>query len=421
MKQTRKTVLIAGFIGNVVEWYDFALYGFFASLFSTIFFPEENGVANLLAVYGIFAAGFVMRPIGAVFFGWLGDRIGRSRTMIVSVALMVIPTAVLGLLPTYQQIGVIAPIALVVLRLFQGLSVGGEFSTSVVYLVETASKKKRGRSGSLANLGSITGTAVGSLAAMASLNLLPDEQAHAWGWRIPYFFGAVIGLVGLWLRRHLPRSPEFEKQEARRENEEPLRKIFLETLPKTVQAAVFAGGYGVAFYLAGVYYPNWISTHTEIGLDKAMVVNSISLLACLPFVYLMGWWSDVISRRYLMMGALAASGVAAVVAFQPSLQTGVWSIAISQFSLLLTLSVMLGSAPALLALLFPVRIRNTGYSISYALGMGIVGGSTPMIATWLIEKTSIASSPAYLLTACVLLAVVAVWKMRLVDERASSR
>lgn len=183
---SRRTVLTAGLVGNMVEWYDFALYGFFASTFSAIFFPEGDDTAHLIAVYGIFAAGFVMRPVGSVLFGWLGDVAGRSRTMMISVALMALPTFALAFLPSHEAIGIWAAVGLVVIRLLQGLSVGGEFSTSVVYLVETARRDQRGLWGSMANMGSVAGTALGSLAAMAVLNLLPEAAAERWGWRVPY-------------------------------------------------------------------------------------------------------------------------------------------------------------------------------------------------------------------------------------------
>ncbi|WP_397543432.1 MFS transporter [Roseovarius salis] len=219
-ERQRRTVLTAGFAGNVVEWYDFALYGFMASVFSRIFFPEGNELANLIAVYGIFAAGFVMRPLGSVVFGWLGDKVGRSRTMMISVALMAIPTFCLGLLPDYQAIGLAAPVMLVFLRLIQGLSVGGEFSTSVVYLVETAPDDRRGLSGSMANLGSVAGTAFGSLMAMGVLNLMPETDVDSWGWRIPYLLGGVIGIAAFGCGggcRNPPRSS------ARKPNASPTR------------------------------------------------------------------------------------------------------------------------------------------------------------------------------------------------------
>ena len=413
IQKKRKNVLIAGFIGNVVEWYDFALYGFFASVFSRIFFPESSGTANLLAVYGIFAAGFVMRPIGSVVFGWMGDRWGRSRTMMVSVALMALPTMFLGLLPDYQSIGLAAPVTLVALRLIQGLSVGGEFSTSVVYLVETADEDKRGRAGSMANLGSITGIALGSLMAMAVLNLLPQDQAYDWGWRVAYFIGGIIGVAALWLRRHLPRSPAFELQKQDQKPDTPIKETLTTVFPQTLKATIFAGGYGVLFYLATVYFPNWLANHQDIDLKVAMRLNTATLIVMLPAVYLSGWLSDrFIDRKWLVSIALLMSAFIGWGSFEISLDGSFMTVILSQFSLALRLAVLLGTAPVLFTTLFPARNRNTGYSISYAIGMGIIGGATPMTATWLIDITGHEASPGYLLAGVTFIATLAVLSMR---------
>ncbi len=404
-QRNRRTVLVAGFIGNVVEWYDFALYGFFASVFSTIFFPPGDGAANLIAVYGIFAAGFVMRPLGSVFFGWLGDRFGRSRTMLISVALMAVPTFVLGCLPVYDQIGLAAPIALVVLRLVQGLSVGGEFSTSVVYLVETAAVERRGLSGSAANMGAVAGTAFGSLMAMAMLNLLPDQAMQAWGWRIPYFLGGAIGVAALWLRRSLPRSPAFEAQEAHRSRNAPIMETLTRTTAQTLQATLFAAGYGVFYYITMVYYPNWVADHGTLSLEAAMRMNTAALVAMLPVVPLAGLLGDTLMpRKWLVAVTMLATAALAWPALAMARDGGLWTVGAIQLALALLLALLLGGAPALFAQIFPARNRNTGYSISYALGMGIAGGATPMFATWLIEQTGMAMAPAALLGVAALIA-----------------
>lgn len=172
--------IMGGFIGNVVEWYDFALYGYLAGVIAPIFFPSHDPFAGLIATYGIFAAGFVMRPIGAAAFGWFGDRYGRAKTMQISVAMMAVPTLCLGLLPSYEQSGVLAPVLLVLVRLVQGLSVGGEFSSSATYLVESAPENKRGLIGSWANIGSMSGSLLGVGAAALVTNLFDPQMLHDW-------------------------------------------------------------------------------------------------------------------------------------------------------------------------------------------------------------------------------------------------
>ena len=198
--------IMAGFIGNVVEWYDFALYGYLAGVIAPVFFPSGNPTAGLIATYGIFAAGFVMRPLGAAVFGWFGDRFGRARTMQISVALMALPTLLLGLLPSYAQVGMLAPVLLVLVRLLQGLSVGGEFSSSATYLVETAPEARRGLTGSWANIGSMTGSLLGVGAAALVTGIATAEALSDWAWRLPFLGGAILGLAGILTRRNLHDS-----------------------------------------------------------------------------------------------------------------------------------------------------------------------------------------------------------------------
>ena len=198
---------MAGVVGNVIEWYDFALYGYLAAIIGRLFFPAEDATASLLASYGVFAAGFLMRPIGAIFFGWLGDTIGRGRTMLISVAMMAFPTIALGLLPDYATIGLAAPILLIVIRLIQGLSVGGEFSSSVTYMVETAAKHRRGQAGSWANVGSMSGMLLGSAAAALVTTTFSDVFLESCGWRLPFLFGGVLGLIAIALRRDTDFAP----------------------------------------------------------------------------------------------------------------------------------------------------------------------------------------------------------------------
>ncbi|WP_163144066.1 MFS transporter, partial [Arhodomonas sp. KWT] len=197
----RHTALLAGFIGNVVEWYDFALYGYMAGILAGLFFPGDNPTASLIATYGVFAAGFIMRPLGSGVFGWLGDTIGRSRTMLVSVMMMALPTLLLGCLPTFETIGLWAPVLLVLVRIVQGLSVGGEFSSSVTYLVETADPGRRGFAGSWANTGSMFGMLLGAGVAALVTTVLAHETVLAWGWRLPFLFGGVLGTAAIVLRR----------------------------------------------------------------------------------------------------------------------------------------------------------------------------------------------------------------------------
>jgi MHS family proline/betaine transporter-like MFS transporter len=408
--------LLAGFIGNVVEWYDFALYGYMASFLSKLFFPDKDHLASLLATYGVFAAGFIMRPLGSAVFGWLGDTIGRSRTMLISVMLMALPTVALGLLPTYATAGVWAPVLLIIVRLAQGLSVGGEFSSSVTYLVETADPGERGYAGSWANMGSMAGMLLGSGAAAAITTFMDQQTVADWAWRLPFLFGGILGTIGILLTQHLHKSRHFQKHAETRGETSPLVEAFTDNLRQTLKATLFASAYGVLFYYALVYLPNWASDQAGYGLDFAMQVNAGATALLLVLIPVFGWISDFFMRRTHLI--MAAVGLMALVSWPLFLWlhegNGVTALVCTQVLLALLLAVPLGSAPATFVEMFPARDRLSGYSVSYNIGLGVVGGSTPMIATALIKTTGNDLAPALFLA---FMAVIGVVAMALIRDR----
>lgn len=409
----RATMVLAGFVGNVVEWYDFAVYGYMAGILSTLFFPGEDSVASLIATYGVFAAGFVMRPLGSGVFGWLGDTIGRSRTMMISVSLMVLPTFLLGCLPTYQQIGIFAPILLVIIRMVQGLSVGGEFSSSVTYLVETADEKRRGISGSWANTGSIFGMLLGAGMAALVTSLLDESTVHEWGWRIPFLVGGVIGVVSILLRRHLPKSPHFKRHHAERGDTSPLLEAFTTNRRQMILAILFASAYGVLFYLPIVYLPEWLHSETGMARSQALQLNTAATAFLLLLIPLSGWLGDHLMRRTHFIAA--AMFLLALLGWPLYhwLAADSWVAAlVVQFTLIVLIAVPLGSAPAMFVELFPSRDRLSGYSVAYNLGLGVVGGTTPMLSTWLIDVSGLSTAPAIYLVAMALLALVSLLLMK---------
>ena len=411
----RKIAVIAGVIGNIMEWYDFALYGFMASAISRLFFPEGNAIAALLATYGIFAAGFVMRPLGSVVFGWLGDTVGRSRTMLISVTLMTFPTFLLGVLPTYAAIGVWAPVCLVLIRLTQGLSVGGEFSSSVTYLVETAPDGQRGLSGSWANVGSMAGMLLGSGMASLVTNVLDKAAFMGWGWRLPFLFAGILGLVSIVLRRRIPHSEHFSKHVRDRGENSPIREAFLVNTKETIQGGLFASAYGAVFYISLVYIPTWLKEYVKASasMDTAMLFNTLAVGLVVFLAPVAGWLSDVLVRRTRLLALVFVLSMAVAVPLHYwMLSGGLASMAVAQMVLGLLIAFPCGVAPAMFVELFPTRDRLSGYSIAFNFGMGIVGGSTPMVSTWLVSVTGWPLAPALYMAAWALVAVASLFWMK---------
>src|SRR3954471_19140122 len=289
-------VTAAGMIGNMLEWYDFAIYGYFAAQIGRHFFPHEDAVAQLLSTFGVFAVGYLMRPIGGVIVGHIGDTFGRRAALTFSVVAMAIPTFLIGLLPGYQTMGLLAPIGLIVLRVVQGLSVGGEYTSSMVFLVEHAPEGRRGLMGALGASGATAGILLGSAIGAAFAASMSPAALDAWGWRIPFLLGLVVGIAGYILRRYVLETAVVEKR---------ARPPILETLRDHWRAvAGFAGlsvYSAVSFYIGFVYLVSWLQTADGIPPSRSLDINSLSMVILLPVVTTGGWLSDWIGPKPLMV------------------------------------------------------------------------------------------------------------------------
>ncbi|MEE4659527.1 MAG: MFS transporter [Halieaceae bacterium] len=399
--------IMAGFIGNVVEWYDFALYGYLAGVIAPVFFPADNPTAGLIATYGIFAAGFVMRPIGAAVFGWFGDRYGRARTMQISVTMMALPTLLLGLLPSYAQAGLLAPVLLVLVRLLQGLSVGGEFSSSATYLVETAPQGKRGLIGSWANIGSMSGSLLGVAAAALVTNLFDAQTLGEWAWRLPFLGGAILGTAAIWIRHNLHNSQRFSEHHEGRDETSPLLEAFTTNRRETLLALAFAAAYGTCYYIAFVYLPEWLSAQGVMPRSTALTINTVMMLLVIPAMPLAAMVGDKwLPRRTWIAVSILVLAVVAWPLHWWMLASGgsLVAVLVAHALTFLLLAVPLGSGPALFVELFPERDRLSGYSVAFNVGVGIFGGTTPMIAASLIAVTGAPTAPAMYLSCAALVA-----------------
>jgi MHS family proline/betaine transporter-like MFS transporter len=403
----------AGAAGNVIEWYDFSLYGYMAAVLSQLFFPHEDQLVSLIATYGVFAAGFIMRPLGGFVFGHIGDVVGRKHALVLSVLLMVVPTILLGLLPTYDQWGVWAAVCLVLIRMLQGLSVGGEFSGSATYLAETAPPGRRGFAASWANIGSMIGMLLGAATPAVMLSLLSTSAVNDWGWRIPFLFGGVLGVIALLLRRGLPEPEADAGDTTKRVGEHPIRSLVRDEPVAMTQAVIYAAGYGVLFYIAMVYLPTWLSIYTSIELHEALFIATAAMLLQVVIIPIAGWASDaLVKRKILLTGTFVVMAVIVAPLYALAGQGAHWEALTVLLVFAAIVAIPLGVTPALMAETFDRSHRLTGYSLSFNLGFGIAGGTAPMVATWLIHQSGDSLSPAYYLIGCAALAAVTLLTMR---------
>ena len=402
-----KKMVAAGAIGNVLEWYDFAVYGYFATAIGRVFFPKEDPIAQLLFAFGVFAIGYLMRPLGGMLIGSIGDRIGRKQALSVSVAAMAIPTFIVGTLPGYEAIGLAAPILLTLCRMLQGLSVGGEYTTSVVFMVENAPANRRGIAGALACCGATIGILLGSATGASLAAIMSPESLNSWGWRIPFLFGLVIGLVGLLLRRNIEvKNVGVDKPK------QPLTEILQShrlLLARLAGLSVFTA---VSFYLLFVYLVSWLQLEDKMGQEVSLEINTISMAVLIPVMVAAGALSDRIGRKPLLIGTVAATIFLAYPLFSGMHHQSQVLVQLCQLGFALLVGVYLGVAPAFMAETAPAHVRSTSLALGYNLTLGIVGGLTPLIATWLVHQTHSAVAPAFMIIAAALISFGTILSMK---------
>ncbi|MGH6977333.1 MAG: MFS transporter, partial [Stellaceae bacterium] len=338
--------LVAGGIGNLLEWYDFGLYGYFAPTLGRLFFPSHNIFASLIGAYAGFAVGFAMRPIGGAVLGHIGDRLGRRFVLLLSVTLMGAGTTAIAVLPTYAVAGVAAPLMLLLVRLFQGFSVGGEYTGSVAYLIESAPANRRGFAGSMANIGSTAGVLLAAGAAAATVTFASDAQLASWAWRLPFVFGGVLAMGALLLRRRLRETgvPPAHRREA------PLKRAFRRDGRLMAVAVLFTSGYGAVNYLTMVFFPTYAGEFGGVSEAHALQATTLAQALALIVVPLAGIANDtVIRRRTLLILAFAAELALAFVAFRLARGGGFAGFAAAQIAFGVLLALVMGTDPAMVS------------------------------------------------------------------------
>lgn len=398
----RKTVL-AGLAGNVLEWYDFGVYGFFAAAIGSQFFPAHDPAVSLIASFGVFAIGFLARPLGGLVFGHVGDRKGRRTAVISSVVSMAVPTCLMAVLPTYAQIGLAAPVLLILLRLAQGLAVGGEYTTSLVLLVEQALPSRRGRVGSYAPFGAFGGLLLGSALGWAITASITPEQSAVWGWRVAFVAGLAIGIIVFFIRRQLPHEPVIT---APKTETAPLIDAFRTQKLAMLQVIGFNLSTAVGFYLCFVYTTTWLHQVAAVPVPIALLLDSIGLGIMMVMTPFLGALSDRFGRKLVLF----TGGIGLILLSVPLLgwmgHGTVFSIITGQFGFAIFVGCFAGAGPAFMVEAFPKHVRCSGLSVGYNLAMSIFGGTLPMLAVYLISETGNVLAPAWYLAA---VSVIAVW------------
>jgi MFS transporter, MHS family, proline/betaine transporter len=400
-------------IGNSVEWFDFAIYGFLATYIAKKFFPSGDETTALLNTFAIFAAAFFMRPLGGFFFGPLADRIGRQRVLALVILLMSASTFAIGLVPSYHTIGVFAPLLLLFLRCLQGFSAGGEYGSGACFLAEYAPDKHRGFVVSFLVWSVVLGFLLGAVTVTGLETMLPESAMDSYGWRIPFLIAGILGAVGLYIRLRLDDTPEFEELREKGEvADAPLKEAITTSWRQILQIAGLVVIHNVGFYIVFTFLPSYFTKTLEFTKTNAFVSITVASLVALILIPPLGALSDRIGRKPLLIAGAVGFAVLAYPLFL-LLNTGSLVAAISAHAGLAAIeSVFVSASLAAAAELFATRVRSSGYSIGYNVSVALFGGTAPYIATWLVDRTGNEIAPAYYVIAAAVVTLATVLTMK---------
>ncbi|MEN8642384.1 MFS transporter [Pseudomonas sichuanensis] len=405
---TLRRVIAASAIGNFVEWFDFAVYGFLATLIATQFFASQDPSVALLKTFAVFAVAFALRPLGGIVFGALGDRLGRKRILSLTILLMAGSTTLIGLLPTYASIGVLAPALLTLARCLQGFSAGGEYAGACAYLMEHAPQDKRAFYGSFVPVSTFSAFACAALIAYGLEASLSAEAMNSWGWRVPFLIAAPLGLVGLYLRWRMEETPAFRQAmaEGKQHSHSPLGDTLRHHGRTIRNLGAFISLTALSFYMFTTYFATYLQTVGQLSRAQALLVTTVALLFAAVGCPLAGALSDRIGRRRTI-GVTCLWVMLAVFPAYWLASSGSMSGALLGVILLAIGALMSGVVTAaLLSECFPTRSRYTASAITYNVAYTLFGGTAPLVATWLIEQSGSRLAPAFYLVAIALLALL---------------
>lgn len=387
LKKTSNKALVASLIGSSIEWFDFFLYGTLAALvFNKIFFPASNPTVGLLIAYASFALPYFIRPLGGIIFSHIGDKIGRKKTLVLTLSLMGSATVLIGFLPTYETIGIWAPILLISLRLIQGLGIGGEWGGALLLAVEYAPKGRRGFFGSVPQMGITIGVLLGTLS-ITAMTALPDNQFMAWGWRLPFIISALLVFLGLWIRKGINETPAFQEAKQKKNIAKvPLFDTFRNNWRSVLIAVGLKAGETAPFYIFSTFIIAYATG--KLGFSSTHVLNAITIgtLVTTFAIPYMGSLSDKVGRKPLfIVGTIAIILYAFPYFYILSLGSTLWLTIATIIGLGILWAPVTAVLGTLFSEIFPTNVRYTGVTVGYQIGAALAGGTAPLIATALMN------------------------------------
>lgn len=393
----------AAIAGNILEWYDFAIYGYVATIIARNFFPSGDEVGALLATFATFGIGFVARPLGGIIIGRMGDTKGRKAALLLTIFLMAIGTIGIGLIPTYSSIGLFAPLLLLICRLMQGFAAGGEWGGATAFIVEWAPQNRRGFFGSFQQASVAGGLLIGSAVAAICSTVLSGDQMESWGWRIPFLLGILLVPVGMYMRSDIEETPIYRAAK---------NVVTASETPGWILAAKAFGFtilWTVSYYVILYYMPTFTEKYAGLSRTSSLWSNTIGLVMLVVAIPLLGLLSDKIGRKPLLIGCCVAFAVLTYPLFSVMLSgASLPTVIIVQLIFGLMIAMFSGPGPAAIAEIFPTSTRSTWMSTGYSLATSIFGGFAPFIATWLISRTGSPISPTYYLIAAAIASVIVI-------------
>ncbi|MEH6527354.1 MAG: MFS transporter [Sneathiella sp.] len=407
-KYVRRTAF-SGAVGNVMEWYDFAVYAYLAPVLSNLFFPSDDAFISLMATFGTFAAGYVSRPLGAIIFGHIGDKMGRKPVLILSVVVMGGATVGVGLLPTTEQIGIYAAVALVCLRIFQGLSVGGEYTGSAAFVAELSPPEKRGFYASWIFSGSFFGFLLGSAVAAIFTNFIDEATLNGWAWRIPFIGGGVIGIMAFYFRSRID-EPESVKERTVVDGI-PLLVALRDHWLDMLRIAGLAVTVNVGFYLMFVYAITFLTNKVHLSNIAAMTINTVCLVFVAVFLLGFAILSDKVGRKPVLLVGTFGILFLSWPLFWLMDHHNIVYVFFGQFGFAVLFSMVFSVNAAVMPEILSRKVRISALSVAYNVTLSIFGGTAPIVALYLVNRTNDDFSPVYYLMGLAVLSLVAIFSI----------